>query len=105
MAHHVLSTRLYLGIFAALMALTALTVAVAFVDLGGFHNFMNLATALGIAAFKSILVILFFMHLRYSSKLTWVVAGSVLLWLVIALVLTMADYLSRQWMPTGAPWS
>lgn len=105
MTHHVLSVRLYVGIFAALLALTGLTVAVAFVDLGGFLNFMNLVTALGIAALKSILVVLFFMHLKYSNRLTWLVAGSVLLWLIIALVLTMADYLSRHWLPAGPPWS
>ncbi len=99
MTPHVLPIRLYLGIFGALLALTALTVAVAFVDLGGFLNFMNLAAALGIAAVKSILVILFFMHLKYSSRLTWLVAGSVLLWLFIALVFTLADYASRQWLP------
>ncbi|MFB3817145.1 MAG: cytochrome C oxidase subunit IV family protein [Candidatus Methylomirabilales bacterium] len=105
MAHTVLPARLYLLVFAALMALTAITLAVAFTDLGGFLNFGNLAAALGIAATKSILVVLFFMHLKQSSRLTWVVAGGVVLWLVIALALTMADYLSRQWIPAGAPWS
>ena len=102
---HVLSVRFYVGIFAALILLTALTTAVAFVDLGGGRlNFLNLAVALAIAAGKSILVILFFMHLKYSNRLTWLVGGGVLLWLLIALVLTMADYLSRHWLPVAPPW-
>jgi cytochrome c oxidase subunit 4 len=99
MTAHILPIRLYVGIFAALLVLTALTVGVAFLDLGGFLNIMNMLVALGVAAAKSILVILFFMHLKYSSRLTWLVAGSVLLWLFIALVFTLADYLSRQWLP------
>jgi cytochrome c oxidase subunit 4 len=96
---HVLPLRTYLLVFAALMVATAITVAIAFVDLGGFLNFGNLAAALGIAAGKSIVVVLFFMHLKYSNRLTWLVAASVLLWLFIALVFTLADYASRQWLP------
>jgi cytochrome c oxidase subunit 4 len=96
---HVLPLRTYLAVFAALMGLTVVTVAIAFVDLGGFLNFGNLLAALGIAAAKSILVVLFFMHLKYSNRLTWLVAGSVLLWLFIALLFTLADYASRQWLP------
>jgi cytochrome c oxidase subunit 4 len=101
MAHepHVLPLKTYLTVFGILMVLTGVTVAIAFVDLGGFLNFGNLATALGIAAVKCVVVVLFFMHLKYSSRLTWLVAGSVLLWLFIALVFTLADYASRQWLP------
>jgi cytochrome c oxidase subunit 4 len=107
MAHaHVLSVRLYLGIFAALLVLTGLTTAVAFVDLGGGRlNFLNLLAAIAIAGAKSILVVLFFMHLKYSNRLTWIVGGGVLLWLLLILGFTAADYLSRQWIPVLPPWT
>jgi len=88
---HVLPLKIYLLIFAALLTLTALTVQVAYVDMG----FMNTVVALGIACFKATLVVLYFMHLRYAAslpKLFWV-AG--LLWLAILLGITMSDYLTR----------
>jgi cytochrome c oxidase subunit IV len=88
---HIVPTRVYYLIFAALMIGTAITVAVAFVDLGAF----NAVVALTIAVIKATLVVLFFMHVRYSTKLTWaVVAGSVF-WLGILLALTFSDYLTR----------
>jgi cytochrome c oxidase subunit 4 len=93
-ADHILPRSLYFGIFGALMVLTLLTVAAAFVDLG----FLNILVALGIAVFKGSLVILFFMHVKYSSKLTWVVIGAGLFWLGILLSMLMLDYSSRGWM-------
>jgi cytochrome c oxidase subunit 4 len=93
-ADHILPRSLYVGIFGALMVLTILTVAAAFVDLG----FLNIVVALGIAVVKASLVVLFFMHVKYSSKLTWVVIGSGLFWLAILLSLLMLDYSSRGWM-------
>ncbi len=101
MAEHVAPLRNYLLIFATLMILTGVTVTVAFVDLG----FMNTVVALSIAGFKATLVVLYFMHLRYSSslpKLFWV-AG--LLWLAILLGFTMSDYLTRQWMDQPEGWT
>ena len=98
---HVLPLKVYLLIFGALLALTALTVQVAYVDLG----FMNTIVALGIASFKATLVVLYFMHLRYATslpKLFWV-AG--LLWFVILLGITMSDYLSREWIKQPAGWA
>ena len=98
---HVLPLKIYLLIFAALLALTALTVQIAYVDLG----FLNTVVALGIACFKATLVVLYFMHLRYAAslpKLFWV-AG--LLWLVILLGITMSDYLTRQWIEQPAGWA
>lgn len=92
---HVAPTRLYLTIFLALMVGTALTVWVAFFDLGVFNNIVMLT----IACAKALLVVLFFMHLRWSSRLTWVVAGSGFFWLLIMFSLTLADYMSRGWMP------
>jgi cytochrome c oxidase subunit 4 len=97
MSEHIVPTRVYYTIFAILMVCTAITVGVAFVDLGP----LNTIAALGIAVFKAVLVVLFFMHVKYSTRLTWaVVAGSVF-WLGILLVLTMTDYLTRAWRTYG----
>jgi cytochrome c oxidase subunit 4 len=97
MSPHLVPTRVYYLIFAILMICTALTVAIAFADLGPF----NVVAALTIAVFKATLVVLFFMHVKYSTRLTWaVVAGSVF-WLGILLALTMGDYLTRPWRTYG----
>jgi cytochrome c oxidase subunit 4 len=97
MSGHVLPVRLYAAIFLALAVLTAVTVWVAFLDLG----FLNTAVALGIAVTKATLVILYFMHVRYSTRLTWVVVVSGFFWLGILMVLGLGDYLSRPWL--GVP--
>jgi cytochrome c oxidase subunit 4 len=91
---HVTPLSVYLGIFGALMVLTIITVAVAWVDLGT----LNIMVALGVAVVKATLVVLYFMHVKYSSKLTWVVIGAGIFWLMILLGLTMGDYLTRGWM-------
>jgi cytochrome c oxidase subunit 4 len=97
MSEHIVPTRIYYTIFAILMLCTGLTVWVAFLDLGA----LNTVAALAIAVFKATLVVLFFMHVKYSTRLTWaVVAGSVF-WLGILLVLTMGDYLTRSWRTYG----
>jgi cytochrome c oxidase subunit IV len=93
-AEHILPRSLYFGIFGALMVLTVLTVAAAFVNLGP----LNIVAALGIAVVKASLVVLFFMHVKYSSRLTWVVVFAGLFWLAILLSLLMLDYSSRGWM-------
>lgn len=92
---HVTPLGVYLGIFGALMVLTVITVAVAWVDLGS----LNIIVALAVAVFKANLVVLYFMHLKYSSRLTWIVVGSGFFWLMILLGLIMADYGTRGWMP------
>jgi cytochrome c oxidase subunit 4 len=84
---------MYYGVFGALMIGTALTVAAAFVDLGALNNVVMLL----IASVKALLVILFFMHVRWSTRLTWVVAASGFVWLIILFGLTMTDYLTRGW--------
>jgi len=91
---HIVSVRLYVTIFLALMVLTAITVAIARVDLGVMNN----VVAMTIAMAKAILVILFFMHVRYSTPLTWVVVVSGFFWLIVLIGLTMSDYISRGWM-------
>ena len=88
------SLRTYVAVFFALIALTIATTAIAFVDLGGAFN---VAVALAIAVVKALLVALFFMHLRYSSRLTWLFAGTGIFWLLILFALTIGDYVSRGW--------
>jgi len=93
MSAHTVPRRLYFAVFGALMVLTAVTVAVAFVDLG----FLNIVVAMSIAVIKALLVVLYFMHLRYGRRLTWVFAGAGFFWLAILLSLTVSDYFSRGW--------
>lgn len=96
MSEHIVSRKVYFAIFAALMVGTAVTVWVAFIDLGGRFNTI---VALTVAVIKATLVVLYFMHVRYSSRLTWVIVGSGLFWLGIMFALTLSDYLSRDWFP------
>jgi len=91
---HVAPKSLYYTIFAALMVGTVLTVWVAFFDLGFLNNIVMLA----IASAKAMLVVLYFMHVRWSTRLTWLVVGSGFFFLLIMFSLTMSDYLSRGWM-------
>ncbi|HWP59572.1 MAG TPA: cytochrome C oxidase subunit IV family protein [Candidatus Acidoferrales bacterium] len=81
----------YLIVFAILLFLTLITVLVARLDLGR----LNTVVALAIAFSKALLVILYFMHLKYSTRLTWVVAAGSFYWLGILFLLTMGDYLTR----------
>jgi cytochrome c oxidase subunit IV len=92
---HVTPLGVYFAIFGLLMVLTAITVGVAWVDLGTF----NILVALGVAIVKATFVVLYFMHLKYSSKLTWIVGGAGLFWMMILFGITMSDYLTRGWMP------
>ena len=93
MSEHIVSKKVYFLIFAALMVLTILTVVAANYDLGSEK--INTVVALAIAVTKAMLVVLYFMHVRYSSRLTWVVVAGGFLWLVIMVGLTLSDYLSR----------
>jgi cytochrome c oxidase subunit IV len=89
---HSLSLKVYLAVFLALLALILTTLGVAFVDLGGN---LNVVVALTIAVCKAVLVMLYFMHLRYSYPLTWMFAGAAIFWLMILIVLTLSDVLTR----------
>jgi len=75
------------------MVLTAVTVWVANFDLGRW----NAVAALTIAVVKGTLVVLYFMHVRYSSRLTWVFVSSGLIWLIVLIALTLGDYMTRGW--------
>ncbi|MDA1183810.1 MAG: cytochrome C oxidase subunit IV family protein [Acidobacteria bacterium] len=93
MSGHVSPKSSYYAIFGSLMVLTAITVGIAFVNLGA----LNFPVALSIAILKATLVILFFMHVKYSSRLTKLICGGAFFFLVVLFGLTMTDYLSRGW--------
>jgi cytochrome c oxidase subunit 4 len=95
MSGHVASAKLYYGVFIALIVGTILTYLAALVDFGFFNNVVMLA----IAVTKMLLVMLFFMGVRWNSRLTWVVAGSGFFFLLIMFTITMSDYMTRGWMP------
>lgn len=92
---HVSPLSVYITIFLALMVLTAITVYASFVNLGSF----NAPVAMAIAIFKATLVILYFMHVKYSSRLTKLVVMTGLFFLVILLTETMMDYVSKGFLP------
>ena len=90
---HIVSPRIYVAVASALLVLTASTCAISYVDLGVF----NAVVALAIAVFKAMLVVLFFMHLKYSTKLTKLTAISGIFIFLGLISMTMADYISRAW--------
>jgi cytochrome c oxidase subunit 4 len=89
---HVVSVGTYVAVFLALLVLTGVTVWAAGHDFGN----MNTLVALGIATTKAVLVVLFFMHVKYSSRLTQIVVGAAFLWLTILVVGTLHDYYAPQ---------
>ena len=91
MSEHIVSPKTYVGIFLTLMAGTAITVWAAYQNFGAF----NIVIALGIATFKATLVVLYFMHARYSPKRTQLVIVCSVFWLAILLALTLVDYQTR----------
>jgi cytochrome c oxidase subunit IV len=100
MSGHVVSIKLYVTIFISLLLLTGLTTGVAYVDLGA----MNTVVALAIAVVKMLLVILFFMHVKYSPKLTKLVIVAAFFWLGLLLTFTLSDVFSRSWTPVPQNW-
>jgi cytochrome c oxidase subunit 4 len=92
MSEHIMSSKFYYTIWIGLLCLTVITAAVSFVDLGR----LNTVVALVIATVKALLVILFFMHVKYTSeRLTKIVIVSAIFWLFLLLALSMADYATR----------
>ena len=91
--HHVVPTRIYYAIFATLMVLTGVTVAIAYVDLGPW----NTVVAVAIACFKAMIVVLYFMHVKYSTRLIKLTVIAGLYWMGILITLTLGDYLTRAW--------
>ncbi|HWC88020.1 MAG TPA: cytochrome C oxidase subunit IV family protein, partial [Pirellulales bacterium] len=81
---------------AILVALTLLTVGVSFIPLAGVWH---VVLGMSIALIKGSLVVLVFMHAMHSPKITWLVIGAAVVWLMILLVLTLADYMTRGLIP------
>jgi cytochrome c oxidase subunit 4 len=96
MSEHIVYPRVYITIFLVLMAGTFLTVVAAFRD---FPGPLNAVVALTIAVIKATFVILYFMHVRYSGRLVWLVIAAGLFWLAIMFALTISDYSTRAWLP------
>jgi len=96
-AHHIVPVRTYVIIFGLLMLGTYLTVQAAFLDLGAF----NTPIALAIAIAKATVVVLYFMHVKYSPKLTWIVVIGSVFWLAVLLIMTFGDYATRAWRTFG----
>ncbi len=101
--HHVVPPTTYLAILFALLVGTAVTVWASYIDLGEWHItrgltlFWNPVVALAIAATKMILVVLFFMHVKYSSKLTKLTVGAGIFTFFVLVGMTLSDYMSRAW--------
>ena len=97
-SHTIVQPKIYVIIFGILLCFTALTLGASYLELGVF----NAVVALTIAVIKAVLVILFFMHVKYSSRLISTVILGGLFWLSILLALTLSDFMSRGWFPGGA---
>ena len=96
-SEHIVSPVVYVGVFLALMVLTGVTVFASTVDLGMW----NTPVALLIAITKAVLVVLFFMHVKYSSRLVSLAVGAAMLWLLLLIAGVITDYVSRGWV--GSP--
>ena|ERR1035438_3666938 len=92
-SHHVVSPMVYVVILIALLVGTALTVGASYINLGIFNPII----ALGIACTKATLVVLFFMHVKYSSKLTKLTVFAGIFTFLTLIGMTLADYISRAW--------
>jgi cytochrome c oxidase subunit 4 len=90
---HIVSPKIYLMIFGALLICTLLTVGASYLEMGPW----NPVVALGIACFKATLVVLFFMHIKYSSRLMKMVVGAGVFTFLILVGMSMSDYISRAW--------
>ena len=91
--HHIVSPLQYAMVFGTLLVFTGITVGAAYVDLG----VLNPIIALGIASFKAVVVILFFMHVKYQSKLVKMTVGAGFFTFLVLITMTLTDYISRAW--------
>jgi cytochrome c oxidase subunit 4 len=91
MSGHTSSPVPYYAVFAGLIALTALTVLLGYVELGPWHTPVGLAIAAG----KAVLVIVFFMHLLTTNRLSWLALAAGFFWLAILILMTLSEYLTR----------
>jgi cytochrome c oxidase subunit 4 len=88
---HILPRSIYFAVYIALMVLLVATVGAAYIDLGSF----NFALTMIIAVAKGVMILLIFMHVRYSDRLTWVFSSAAFLWLMILIAMSLNDYFTR----------
>jgi cytochrome c oxidase subunit 4 len=100
MSETIVSKTTYLLVWASLLILLAVTVALSYVHLG----WLNPVAAVTIAVIKAVIIILYFMHARYGPKLVRVIIASGFFWLIILFALTMGDYLTRPYLPPPTNW-
>jgi cytochrome c oxidase subunit 4 len=91
--HHLVTPTQYLMVYVALLIATGLTVGAAFIDLGAFNPIL----AIAIACFKAVIVILFFMHVYYSSRLMKLTVAAGFFTFIVLIMMTLSDYMSRSW--------
>jgi len=91
--HHIVTPLQYTYVFATLLVFTGITVGAAYVDL----KWANPVIALGIACFKAVIVILFFMHAAYQSRLIKMTIGAGFFLFIVLVTMTLTDYISRAW--------
>ena len=91
---HILPVRTYLAVYIALLVLLVATVGAAFINVEPF----NFALTMIIALAKAIMILLIFMHVRYSERLIWVFSSAAFLWLAILIALSLNDYFTRGWL-------
>jgi len=100
MSETIVSRKTYFIVWTALLLLLLATVGVSYIHLG----WLNPAAAVGIAAIKASIIILYFMHVRYSPRLVWVFVAAGFFWLGILFAITFSDYLTRGYLPTPTVW-
>jgi cytochrome c oxidase subunit 4 len=100
MSNHIVEKKTYYAVFASLMVLLAATISIAYFHLGK----LNVIAALTIAFIKAVLIILYFMHVRYSSRLLWIFVGAGFFWLGIMFALSFSDFFTRGWLPIPSGW-
>jgi len=97
MSEHIVPVKVYVTIFLVLLVGTTLTVVAAYID---FPWRLNTIVALTIATVKATFVVLYFMHVRYSTRLVWVIVVAAFFWMAILFAFTLADYFTRGWLST-----
>jgi len=100
MSEHIVEKKTYYLVFGSLILLLGATVTIAYIHLGE----LNIIAALTIAFIKAALIILYFMHVRYSPRLLWVFVGAGFFWLGILFALSFSDFLTRGWIPVPTGW-
>lgn len=105
--HHIIEPIVYIKVFSILVVLFLATLGVALFDLSKHLNWgpANIVVAMVIATAKAGVIVLYFMHVKYSSRLTQVFAVSATLWLMLMFAFTFADYFTRSWIPQPGSWT